>query len=603
MKQYNYTEKTYPARPRNKRSRENNGAGGGMGTGGDGGFFSIPIDVAKPSSLWKPDKTTEYLTIDEEGTQAEIHTPVAVAGSVNSSADVVAYATGSMPEVLPIAGVDALGCIKVGENLTVSEDGTLNAKPTGSAANPHPLNISLNGVSQGDYDGSAAKNINITASGVGAAPASHTHGQYLTGIGLADWNSAATTTGEKLIGNSGNGSYVTVQEDLRVMKGAAFSSTPSVNGTSVALSSQLHNHNNLANLNTVNQPLSTTSKVQFNEVRSKTDVVAYSTGAAPAPFKYWRPAVSSSGVLSWSNSTSETTPASINIKGDNGTNGQGVTYQWSGTSLRLGTINPAGSTSWGSYVNLKGDKGDGGSSTWNGGTVNNQITAPSLYLGTTGNYWRFCANGNACVVSNNAQQLEDRGLNVYNNNNNTRTQIYGNTVNSMSPTSAGGRPRLWLNYYKSGGWSYQSEVYVGDGNGYQMCTINDNGNGKILIKNGTGTLSDGRLKHIFGRVDNVLDKIKDIHIYDYTRTDDEDKIMRTGVIAQEVAKSFPNIAVRNFTDEQAADQYYTVDYATLGAVVAIQGGKELLARIESLEERYRDLEEKLHQLEIKTKQS
>lgn len=49
-----------------------------------------------------------------------------------------------------------------------------------SLKNPYALTISLNGTSQGPYDGSAAKNINITPSSIGAATSGHTHdGRYL----------------------------------------------------------------------------------------------------------------------------------------------------------------------------------------------------------------------------------------------------------------------------------------------------------------------------------------------------------------------------------------------------------------------------------------
>ena len=44
-----------------------------------------------------------------------------------------------------------------------------------SLPNPAALTISLNGTSQGAYTGSSAKNINITASSIGAAAASHSH--------------------------------------------------------------------------------------------------------------------------------------------------------------------------------------------------------------------------------------------------------------------------------------------------------------------------------------------------------------------------------------------------------------------------------------------
>lgn len=54
---------------------------------------------------------------------------------------------------------------------------SLPAYPTVPSAlkNPNALTISLNGTSQGAYDGSAAKSINITAASVGAAASSHSH--------------------------------------------------------------------------------------------------------------------------------------------------------------------------------------------------------------------------------------------------------------------------------------------------------------------------------------------------------------------------------------------------------------------------------------------
>ena len=76
---------------------------------------------------------------------------------------------------------------------TVATSGSYNDlsnKPTiptipGSLKNPNALTISLNGTSQGAYDGSAVKNINITASSVGAAASTHTH--KMTDV--SDWGS------------------------------------------------------------------------------------------------------------------------------------------------------------------------------------------------------------------------------------------------------------------------------------------------------------------------------------------------------------------------------------------------------------------------------
>lgn len=510
--------------------------------------------------------------------------------AILGQADVVAYATGKHDITFPIASKTALGCIKVGENLTITEDGTLNAQAGGgitsvtwSDVQDKPIFSTV--ATSGSYTDLLNKptiptNNNQLTNGAG----------YITGINLSMWNGAATSVGNKTIGNSTNGNYIDIVEDLRITQNCTFNKTPKVGNTNIALVTDIHTHSNKSYLDSINQNLSTSSNVQHAQVKSTGEVIAYSTGAGTqSPFKYWKPSVSSSGVLSWTNSTSETTPSSVNIKG------QGVTYQWSGTSLRLGTINSGGSTTWGSYVNLKGDSGSG-SGSWNGGQVSNTIITPNLWINTTNSGHRLAVNGSMNIA----------GISIFNDNatfrkSNTNTRIWGNAIDAWSDTTAG-RPRLWVNYYKPSGWSYQSEFFIGngDGNGTQVATINADGNGKILIKNGTGTLSDARLKTIFNKQENILDRIQDINVYDYTRNDDEDKILRTGVLAQEVAKVFPTLAVANYTDEVTNERYYTVDYATLGAVISIGGCKELHSIIKEQQVKINELESRLASLETKT---
>lgn len=74
---------------------------------------------------------------------------------------------------------DYASTVKVGStNYNVSGNTiSLPAYPTVPSAlkNPNALTISLNGTSQGAYDGSAAKSFNITAASVGAAASSHSH--------------------------------------------------------------------------------------------------------------------------------------------------------------------------------------------------------------------------------------------------------------------------------------------------------------------------------------------------------------------------------------------------------------------------------------------
>ena len=54
-----------------------------------------------------------------------------IEGNVLATGDLIAYATGQSTENYPIASSTALGMITVGQNLTIDEDGTLNAHAGG----------------------------------------------------------------------------------------------------------------------------------------------------------------------------------------------------------------------------------------------------------------------------------------------------------------------------------------------------------------------------------------------------------------------------------------------------------------------------------------
>ena len=77
-----------------------------------------------------------------------------------------------------------------------------------SLKNPYALTISLNGTSQGPYDGSAAKSINITPGSIGAATSDHNHdGRYVYNYGgthmdgaSVDKNALGMTTNSGITG-------------------------------------------------------------------------------------------------------------------------------------------------------------------------------------------------------------------------------------------------------------------------------------------------------------------------------------------------------------------------------------------------------------------
>lgn len=129
----------------------------------------------------------------------------------------------------------------------------------------------------------------------------------------------------------------------------------------------------------------TSNFTSSKNIRAAGDVVAYSAGNAPAPFKYWYPSVDTSGNLSWTNSTSTTTPTTRNIRGPQGATGpQGP----------KGDTGPKGATG---ATGATGPQGPAGPS-FNGGNITNMLSIrnsgyPTLELyQSTSVYWRICVN-------------------------------------------------------------------------------------------------------------------------------------------------------------------------------------------------------------------
>lgn len=199
--------------------------------------------------------------------------------------------------------------------------------------------------------------------------------------------------------------------------------------------------------------------------------------------------------------------------GATGKQGASVTYQWSGTSLRMGVTPYGGSTAWGSYVNLKGATGSPGPS-WNGGEVTNNITIKATWgaLGLSGGTNNF--------------YLSQRGDNVV-------YFCFGGTTNNKGSFSPSG------NMYVSGSYSNGSDI---------------------------------RLKYRLEDISNILDKIKDISAFYYIRKDLNDGVIRIGVSAQDVIKQFPQVVSNNSINGK---EYYSVEYATLGVAIAVNGLKEV----------------------------
>lgn len=124
-------------------------------------------------------------------------------------------------------------------------------------------------------------------------------------------------------------------------------------------------------------------------LRMNGDVVAYSAGNAPAPFKYWYPSVDTSGNLSWTNSTSTTTPTTRNIRGPQGATGP------KGATGATGPQGPKGATG---ATGPQGPAGPSFSGYLNGGFTSNgvQLAFRSTYGGY---YCNWNHGGNTMTIS------------------------------------------------------------------------------------------------------------------------------------------------------------------------------------------------------------
>lgn len=302
---------------------------------------------------------------------ASTNVKVTPTGDVLTTGNVVAYSAGLADLTGPIAGRNLLGMIKVGQGLTIRPDGTLSAEEGGGSIggilitgtgevltavslsedkttlsfvkgltlptalkSPFGLTVSLNGTSQGAYDGSAAKSFNITAAGIGAATASHTHNY----AGSSSAGGAATSA----LACTGNAATATRLQTARTLWGQSFNGTGNVSG-------------NMTGVGTI---------TASGQISSSGNVISYAAANSAAPFKYWLPAVDTAGNISWSNSTSTAVPTTRNIRGPVGATGA---VGAKGATGPAGPAGPKGTT---------GAQGPAGA-TFNGGTITQGLSLNS----------------------------------------------------------------------------------------------------------------------------------------------------------------------------------------------------------------------------------
>ena len=119
------------------------------------------------------------------------------------------------------------------------------------------------------------------------------------------------------------------------------------------------------------------------------DLIAYSAGNAPSPFKFWYPSVDTSGNLSWTNSASTATPTTRNIRGPKGDTGaKGAT----------GATGPQGPKGDRGATGPQGPAGPSFSGYLNGGFTSNGVQL--AYRSTYGGYYcNWNHGGNTMTIS------------------------------------------------------------------------------------------------------------------------------------------------------------------------------------------------------------
>lgn len=284
--------------------------------------------------------------------------------SVKAVGDIVAYSTGASTDVYPIASKNALGCIKVGNNLSISEDGTLNAtdggltsvtwtdvqdKPTSYPPSSHTHSYASSATVNGNTYTVSSNNIALpaypTLSSLGAASSSslssHTSNGniHVTTTDKANWNTAYNAAHS----HSNKANLDTINQNLGTSYKPSFAAVnvssgnnTTTNGITAGGSDNVILRYNGSDATILSNPnegnlyfrpngtASTDAEVKLDStgtLTAKGDVVAYSTGTSSAPFKYWKPSVDADGNISWTNTTSTTTPTTRNIKGATGAQG------------------------------------------------------------------------------------------------------------------------------------------------------------------------------------------------------------------------------------------------------------------------------------------
>ena len=284
-------------------------------------------------------------------------------------------------------------------------------------------------------------------------------------------------------------------------------------------------------------------KYDNSTIKKNSDGQLYCTvqgGGSSGVVKYWRPSVNTSGVLSWTLSESESTPASVNVKGPKGDTGATGATGATGPRGLQGPQGPKGDTGPQGPQGPKGDQGPAGSGS---------VTSVNGLSGGTITSW---------IAVKGPISVNGAGYNGFRIKN--------------------GQPSQWyINPYPGDVLQFGTSE-----SGKQMVLSTG---GALTIKGSLSQNSDIRQKTLTNTIENVLEGMQNVRVVEFYMNEDPEQSHQIGYIAQEVLPYWAaNVGMMG--------DYYTMNYGGMGAI-AFQGCKELYAKYKAQQQTIDDLQSKL----------